>query len=239
MATIPVGKRPRGIRISPDRQTVLVALSGSAMGGPNVDESTLPPPQRKFDGIGVIDATSGKLLRVLHGAPTQSSSRCRRTGPGVFIANEDAGLVSVLDVASGEMLKQIKVGDEPEGVDLSPDGRVVYVTSESHSEVSAIDAHTLDLIRTLRVGLRPRSTAFLPQAPRAFVSAENDAAVDVIDTTAHAVLGRIAIPGDGAKPMGVAASPDGALRLRHDGARAECRADRYRDRAGRSTAGGR
>ena len=32
--TVPVGKRPRGIRVSPDGRTVYVALSGSPIGGP-------------------------------------------------------------------------------------------------------------------------------------------------------------------------------------------------------------
>src|SRR6187402_1829724 len=40
---IAVGKRPRGLRISPDRTLVYVALSGSPIAGPGVDESKLPP----------------------------------------------------------------------------------------------------------------------------------------------------------------------------------------------------
>ena len=55
VARIPVGKRPRGIQVSPDHRRVYVALSGSPMGGPNVDESKLPPPDRRYDGIGVVD----------------------------------------------------------------------------------------------------------------------------------------------------------------------------------------
>ena len=46
VATIPLGKRPRGIVASPDRTLLYVALSGSPIGGPNVDESKLPPPDR-------------------------------------------------------------------------------------------------------------------------------------------------------------------------------------------------
>ena len=46
-ATIPVGKRPRGIRLSPDGTQLFVALSGSPMAPPGVDESTLPPPDKK------------------------------------------------------------------------------------------------------------------------------------------------------------------------------------------------
>ncbi len=72
---IPVGKRPRGIRASPDGRTVYVALSGSPIGGPNVDEATLPPPDRKLDGIGVIDAVAGRFVK--H-APVGHRSRAVR-----------------------------------------------------------------------------------------------------------------------------------------------------------------
>src|SRR5689334_12975200 len=49
IATTPLGKRPRGIHASPDGKTIYVALSGSAIGGPGVDESKLPPPDKKAD----------------------------------------------------------------------------------------------------------------------------------------------------------------------------------------------
>ena len=55
VGTIPLGKRPRGIRLSPDGSTLYVALSGSPLAPPGVDEKTLPPPDRSADGIGVFD----------------------------------------------------------------------------------------------------------------------------------------------------------------------------------------
>ena len=48
ITTIPVGKRPRGIRVSPDGSTLYVALSGSPIAGPGVDESKLPPPDKRI-----------------------------------------------------------------------------------------------------------------------------------------------------------------------------------------------
>ena len=38
IATIPLGKRPRGIHASPDGKTIYVALSGSPSAPPGVDE---------------------------------------------------------------------------------------------------------------------------------------------------------------------------------------------------------
>lgn len=208
--TIPVGKRPRGIRVSPDGQTVYVALSGSPIGGPNVDESTLPPPDRRYDGIGVIDVRTGRLLHTLEGGTDPEQFAVSADGGRLFIANEDASLTSVLDVQTGEILKQLKVGGEPEGVDLSPDGRTVYVTSENDNQVFAIDTEKLEVVAVIDVGPRPRSTGFLPNAPRAYVSAENGASVDVIDTTTHRVVERVTFPSDALRPMGIEASPDGS-----------------------------
>src|SRR5437773_10121541 len=47
---IPVGKRPRGIKLAPDGKRLYVALSGSPRGGPGVDESKLPAADRAADG---------------------------------------------------------------------------------------------------------------------------------------------------------------------------------------------
>src|SRR5512134_3086528 len=65
ITTIQVGKRPRGIRVSPDGSTLYVALSGSPIAPPGVDESKLPPPDRKADGIGVVSVSEQRLLRVI------------------------------------------------------------------------------------------------------------------------------------------------------------------------------
>ncbi len=210
VATITVGKRPRGIRASADGKTIFVALSGSPVGGPGVDESKLPPPDRQHDGIGVIDVATGRLTRVLNGGTDPEQFVISADGRRLFIANEDAGLTTVLDVDTGEIVKQVEVGGEPEGVDISPDGRFVYVTAEADNQVFAIDTSSLDVAKVIDVGARPRSTGFLPGDSRAYVSAENDASLTVVDTATHSATGRIELPGEPRRrPMGVIAAPDG------------------------------
>ena len=68
IATVPLGKRPRGIHASPDRKTIYVALSGSPIGGPNVDDPT--------SGISIegrrtaahhFDATDGFEVEIVNG----------------------------------------------------------------------------------------------------------------------------------------------------------------------------
>jgi YVTN family beta-propeller protein len=46
VATVPLGERPRDMHARPDRKTIYVALSGSPIAGPDVDESTRRSPTR-------------------------------------------------------------------------------------------------------------------------------------------------------------------------------------------------
>src|SRR5687767_10534658 len=186
--TIPVGKRPRGIRLSPDGTQLFVALSGSPIAPPGVDEDTLPPADKKADGIGIVSVRDLKLLRVVRGGSDPEQTAVTADGARLFVANEGVGEANVIAVEGGKVLGTFKAGGEPEGVDLRPDGQVVYITSEEDSHVAVIDAPGLKLLTTIPVGPRPRSTAFLPDSSRAYVTEENGGSVSVIDARQHAVL---------------------------------------------------
>src|SRR5690606_36625843 len=67
LATVPMGKRPRGLKISPDGKRLYVALSGSPISPPGTDESTLPPADKGADGIVVVDLDRLELIQVLRG----------------------------------------------------------------------------------------------------------------------------------------------------------------------------
>ena len=209
VSTIPLGKRPRGIRLSPDGSTLYVALSGSPLAPPGIDEKTLPPPDRKADGIGVFDLGQQKLLRVIPSGTDPEQLAISQDGKLLFIANEDAAQVSVVQATDGAVVTTIKVGAEPEGVDLRPDGKVVYVTSEENSEVFVIDAVEPKLITKFAVGPRPRSSGFLPDSTRAYVGSENGSSIAVIDAMTHRVMSTITLTGDMVRPMGIVSSPDG------------------------------
>jgi len=209
VATVPLGKRPRGIRVSPDRTRRYVALSGSPIAGPGVDEKTLPPPDKQADGIGIVDVKNRKLLKILPGGSDPEQLAVSADGKWLFVANEDVAQASVIDAGSGKTLFMVKVGEEPEGVNLRPDGKVVYVTSEGDGEVFAIDAVSPRLITKFAVGPRPRSTAFLPDSSRAYVTSENGGSIAVVDAMKHRVLSTIQLTGELIRPMGAVASADG------------------------------
>src|SRR5205085_1429183 len=209
VARIPVGKRPRGIRLGPGGK-LYVAVSGSPRAGPGQREEDLPPPDRAQDGIAVVDLARGAAVGRLPGGPDPESFDLSPDGRFLYVSNEDAAALSVVDIEAARIVRTVKVGAQPEGVTVSPDGRAIYVTSEENNEIDVVDAATFRLLARPAVAARPRAVVFTPDGKRAFVSAEQGGAVDVIDTRTRRRTGRIRIEGQGAKPMGLAMSRDGA-----------------------------
>ena len=110
LATVPLGKRPRGIHPSPDHKTIYVALSGSPIAGPDVDESTLPPPDKSADGIGVFDVAQNKVVRIIPGGSDPENFDVSQDGTQLYISNEDVSAVSIVDIASGKVVKSLAMG---------------------------------------------------------------------------------------------------------------------------------
>jgi len=213
VSALAVGKRPRGLRVLADGQGLLVALSGSPIAGPGVDETKLPPADRAADGIGVVDVAGLKVARVLRSGQDPESFALSLDEKTAYVSNEDAAEMSVVDVATGEIRARVPVGEEPEGVTMRPDGRVIYVTCEGDNSVAAIDTATLKVIARVKTGARPRSIAFTRDGALAFVTAENSGVVTVFAVKTHKVSATITLPRPAGaavppRPMGAVMSPD-------------------------------
>lgn len=105
IATIPLGKRPRGIHASPDHKTIYVALSGSPIAGPGVDESTLPPADHTADGIGVVDVKTNKMIKMIRCGNDPENFDISKDGKQLYISNEDDAAVSIVDIDTGTVEK--------------------------------------------------------------------------------------------------------------------------------------
>src|ERR1700729_178220 len=185
---IHLGKRPRGIHASPDGKLLYIALSGSPIGGPNVDESTLPPPDKSADGIGVFDVAQNKVLRIISAGSDPENFDVSQDGTQIYVSNEDEAAVSIVDIASGKVAKSLKLGAQPEGVKVTPDGKHVWVTSEETGTISVLDPVAGKIIATFKVGHRPRSVAFMPDGLHAYVNAENDGTVVLVDVKKNRMI---------------------------------------------------
>ncbi len=210
---ITVGKRPRGLRFSRDGAQLYVALSGSPIAGPGVDESALPEGDRSADGIGVVDVATRKLIRTYPSGQDPESFDLSPDGQTMYVSNEETAEMSILDLRLGTIAGRVGVGEEPEGVTVRPDGKVVYVTCEADNTVVVIDTTTRAVLARVPVGERPRSIAFTANGATAFVTGENNASVVILDAQAHKLLSTILIPATPGKPtpprpMGAVLSPD-------------------------------
>src|SRR5947209_2788488 len=139
VATLEPGQRPRGVRVSPDGKSLIVAVSGSPKAGPGIDEKTLPPADRSKDGIALIDLSTGKKTANLPGGVDPESFAISNDGKTIYVSNEDGGSLTVIDVGSGKITGTVKIGSEPEGVQIHPDNKVLYATNEGSGTVSVLD----------------------------------------------------------------------------------------------------
>jgi PQQ-dependent catabolism-associated beta-propeller protein len=205
ISTIPVGKRPRGLKLNHDGSLLYVAVSGLPKCPPTVPDEECAKLKRDMqaDGIAVIDTATLKLTKVLRSGSDPEQFDLSRDGKRLFISNEDSAQTSVLDTSTGAITATIPIGHEPEGVRMSPNGKWVLVTSETDSTVSIVDATSLKVLKTVSVGMRPRDLAFTPDSKTAYVSGESDASLYRIAVPAGEPVIRVLQLRKEARPMGV------------------------------------
>ena len=222
IATIPVGKRPRGIHVSPDNKTIYVAVSGTPVEAPpQLDAHGNPIFERKrgddadddsgadksADGIAVVDVATGKLTRKLQAGSDPEEFALSRDGRSIYISNEDVKTASVIDIGAAKVAHIIPVGQEPEGVTPTPDGKQFYVTCEAGGDIYVIDTTTYKVAGHFKVNGRPRSVAFLSNGAIGFIPSESAGEFNVIDPLKIEVIKTITLP-TGSRPMHATVSAD-------------------------------
>ena len=205
VATVNVGKRPRGLELSRDGARLYVAVSGLPKCPPSVPDEECAKLKRDLtaDGIAVIDTATLKLNRLLKSGSDPEQFDLSHDGKQLFISNEDTGTLTVVGIASGAVEATVPVGKEPEGVRVTPDGRWIVVTSESGNTIYVIDAHTLKMVKSVPVGKRPRDVAFAPDGRTVYISGEFDASVYKTTIPDSASATKLVQLRREAKPMGV------------------------------------
>lgn len=209
VARIPVGKRPRGIKISPDGKKAYVALSGSPKCPPTMpdEECESMVADKSADGIAEVNTLSRQVVRILPSGSDPEQFDVDWQKQRLFVSNEDSNQASILDLQGGEIIATAATGREPEGVRLTPDGSAFYVTGEVDSDITVLDAGSGAVIAKIQVGTRPRDIIFSADGSRAYVSAEFGATIAVVDAGSHSLISEIALP-EGSLPMGLVLAPD-------------------------------
>ena len=133
IASIAVGRIPRGIVLSADARRLYVTNAWS-------------------DTVSVIDTVSRQVVQTLPTGFEPLGVAIDKPGTTLYVANRLSSDISVIDLATGQEIKRLLAGRGASYLALSPDGKWVYCThiypnlgtyrSEPSSEITVIDTST-------------------------------------------------------------------------------------------------
>jgi YVTN family beta-propeller protein len=142
VATIPVGKGPEALDLSPDGKELWTAHS-------------------RDGGASVIDIATKKVVATL-ALGTKRSNRLKFTPDGkrVLITDLDAGELLVLDAVTRKETQRVKLGKSPEGILMAKDGSRAYVCVAGDDQIAIVDLKTLQVTGHLVTGKGPDGMAW-------------------------------------------------------------------------------
>src|SRR5438876_258872 len=160
--SIPVGKRPRGVAVSPDGRRVYVTNSNSDTLSV-IDArslavlSTVPAG---LDPEGLTPNRAGTALYfVIKSVPTGGSRPVdvafTLDGSRAYVSHGQSGDVRVLDTVSLRVLAAIPVGPRTWWTALTPDGRFLWATVGRPNEVAVIDTQSNTVVARVPCGTLP------------------------------------------------------------------------------------
>ncbi len=130
VASIPVGRVPRGIASSPDGRTLYVTNSWS-------------------DNVSVIDAAQMRVVETLPAGFEPTGVVVDSSGTTLYVANRLSSDISVIDLKTGREIKRLLAGRGASYLALSPDGKLIFCThiypnpgafrTPPNSEITVID----------------------------------------------------------------------------------------------------
>ena len=125
----------------------------------------------------------------------------------IYVANQEAPLVSVIKTGTGTLQTSIATGGGPLGVAVSPDGTTVVVANSENNTITIADGPSGSIRATVQVGAEPSGVAISPDNTKAYVANGGDNTVSVIALSNGSKLATVGV---GLSPFGVAALPNGS-----------------------------
>jgi YVTN family beta-propeller protein len=196
VATIPVGRGPRGVAVNLQGTRAYVGNSG---------DSTLS----------VIDTAANRVIATLGGIAAPEGIAVNRAGTRVYVTNGAAfpstAAVTVIDAGSNTVIASIPVGVTPTGLALSPDGKRLYVANANSRSISVIDTAALRVVTTIPTQFGPHAVAVDPSGTRVYATLpryeeRTEGSVVVIDVATQMVVGSLTA---GFGPFGISLNPTG------------------------------
>ncbi len=212
--SIPVGRGPHNVQVSPDGKWVWVTNNGQPKAAETMSAEQMPTSGHgAMAGAGavwVIDATTGAVVAKVGVGMHPAHVVVASDGRTAYITNGGDNSVSVVDTAAQRVTGVIPVGASPHGLRISPDGKQVWVANLKGGTVSVIDTESRKQVTQIAAGKGPAQVGFTPDGRFGFVSLSEENKVAVIDPVSRKVIRKIAV---GTVPIQLHATPDSALVL--------------------------
>ncbi|WP_096672595.1 cytochrome D1 domain-containing protein [Polynucleobacter meluiroseus] len=144
--TIPTGKVPAGLWMTPGDQYLLIGITGE-------------------DYVQVIDWKNRKEIKRITTGKGAHNFRPLGDKKHVFVSNRISSTISLLNMQTLE-----KVGDitglpsGPDDMEITPDGKTLWVTFRFSKKVGVIDIPSMKLLDVIPVGKSPHGVFFYPRA---------------------------------------------------------------------------
>lgn len=147
--TVPVGKMPADVYLTPDDKRLLVGLTGDRF----VEAYDVSGPQPK-------------LLQRIGTGDGAHAFRAKGDGRHLFVSNRVANTISIIDTQALTVVGQLPAPGGPDCIELLADGRTLLVSSRWARKLSFVDVDSRKLVRQVPVGRSPHGVWTLDHAPR-------------------------------------------------------------------------
>ncbi|RMF67691.1 MAG: YncE family protein [Calditrichaeota bacterium] len=210
--TIPVGKGPDALFLTPDERFLYVAnvedrfisvidtrtdkvvqtIDGAdyPWGFVRLGESNLVAVSGYDKGVDLIDFTRHQIVKSQRFQHNLGGITATKDGKTLFVVATDANQVLKLDAGTLEVQDRYATGNGPDGVGVSMDGRKLYVTNTKDGTISVIDMESKKT-RLLQTGGKPELIHSNEDHSLLFISNFFENKIHVLDTRTDEIVHEI------------------------------------------------
>jgi YVTN family beta-propeller protein len=186
LQTVPVGKTPHGVKVSPDGKWLVVTntadntvsvlslqpeakVASTIKTGANPFEVVIANNSNTAyvsnflgDSVAVVDIAAGKTTAYIKSGKQPAMISLVNGGGGdkLWIANTGSAEVWLVDAATRKLVTRVPAGQGTHGTALTPSGKL-YVTNTNDNTVTVIDTNTQKVLTTIPVGTNPNGLTYM------------------------------------------------------------------------------
>ncbi len=210
--TIPVGKGPDALFLTPDERYLYVANVEDTFisvidtrtdkvvltidgvdypwGFTRLGETNLVAVSGWDKGIDVIDFTTHKIVKSKRYEQNLGGITSTKDGKTFFVVATEANEVLKIDASTLEILTQYETGSGPDGIGISKDNQKIYVTNTKDGSISIINVDT-KTSKVIKTGGKPELIHGTPDHFLLFISNFSDNKIHILDTQTDKIIHEI------------------------------------------------